>query len=353
MPDEFHFKHAEIASSAGSNGSAIYSLNKYLVSAGREGAFYQEALELLDELEVAEIEERKGELEARERRLGAERMVEAARVALETARGAGSVNSLEDYLRKQGDVPEASHLTREAEELLRELKTKLHLARARRAVTAMRFERVPAGEFRMGSKSKLADSDEQPLTRVRLSKGFLIGKFEVTQDEWEAVMGSNPSRFRSCGKDCPVENVSWDDVREFIEKLNQIGEGKYRLPTEAEWEYAARGLAKGNRNSQVLSATGWFDGNSGGRTHSVGSRAANEYGLHDMLGNVWEWVQDRYGDYPGGTVTDPTGLDPGLYRVSRGGDWGTAAGYCTVSNRNARQPNFRSNQHGFRLVKTE
>ena len=168
--------------------------------------------------------------------------------------------------------------------------------RAEAAVAGMEFVRVPAGAFLMGSTSEEADDDERPLTRVRISRWFELGKHEVTQPEWETVMGSNPSRFDQCGGDCPVEQVSWDDVQEFIGKLNAaVGEVRYRLPTEAEWEYAARVGTGGDRYGEG------FDGS----THPVGQKAPNAFGLHDMLGNVWEWVQDWYAGYPGGSVTDP------------------------------------------------
>ena len=125
-------------------------------------------------------------------------------------------------------------------------------------------------------------------------------------------MGSNPSFFDECG-DCPVERVSWDDVQEFIGRLNALeGEVRYRLPTEAEWEYAARAGTSGDRYGGDLDAIAWYRENSEGRTHPVGQKAPNAFGLHDMLGNVFEWVQDWYGAYPGGSVTDPRGPGPGL-----------------------------------------
>ena len=183
-------------------------------------------------------------------------------------------------------------------------------------IAGMEFVRVPAGEFRMGSTSEEAYSREQPVTRVRIGRAFELGKHEVTQAEWEAVMGSNPSRFDECGGDCPVENVSWDDVQDFIGRLNALeGEVRYRLPTEAEWEYAARAGTAGDRYAGNLDAIAWYDGNSGGSTHPVGQKAPNAFDLHDMLGNVFEWVQDWYGGYPGGSVTDPQGAASGSLRV--------------------------------------
>ena len=209
-------------------------------------------------------------------------------------------------------------------------------AGATRVFDGIEFVWVPPGEFRMGSTSRHADSDEKPVTRVRISRGFWLGKFEVTQRQWQSVMGSNPSRFKNCGGDCPVERVSWDDVQEFIGKLNaRSGGRRYRLPTEAEWEYAARAgtetdtyagdITKPRGKDPVLNRIAWYGENSGGRTHPVGRKAPNAFGLHDMLGNVWEWVGDWYGDYPGGTVTGPSGPGSGSDRVFRGGGWGGIA----------------------------
>ena len=184
--------------------------------------------------------------------------------------------------------------------------------RAETAISGMEFVWVPPGEFRMGSKSSEADDDERPRMRVRISRGFFLGKYEVTQGQWEAVMGSNPSRFDGCGPDCPVENVSWDDVQEFIRRLNaREGGNRYRLPTEAEWEYAARAGTNGDHYGN-LAAIAWHEDNSGNRTHPVGRKAPNEWGLYDMLGNVWEWVEDWYGGYPGGRSYGSQGAWVGL-----------------------------------------
>ena len=201
------------------------------------------------------------------------------------------------------------------------------------------FVWIPPGEFRMGSTSRHADLDETPVTRVRISRGFWMGKFEVTQRQWQAVMGNNPSRFKDCGGDCPVERIFWNDVQEFIGKLNaRSGGRRYRLPTEAEWEYAARAgtetdtyagdITKPTGKDPVLHRIAWYGQNSGDRTHPVGRKAPNAFGLHDMLGNVSEWVGDRFGDYPSGTVTDPVGPRSGSYRVARGGGWYNLARYC-------------------------
>ena len=227
-------------------------------------------------------------------------------------------------------------------------------AEAETVIAEMEFVRVSAGEFVMGSDSAEADDDERPLTSVTLSEEFYLGRHEVTQAQWEAVMGSNPSGFDECGRYCPVENVSWEDVQEFIRRLNaRPGGGKYRLPTEAEWEYAARAGMSGERYSENLYMIAWFEGNSLRRTHTVGIRAPNEWGLHDMLGNVWEWVQDRYGDYPGGSMTDPWGPSSGRGRVFRGCSWSNDVGNCRAASRSNSPPGFRSVDLGFRLARTK
>ena len=225
-------------------------------------------------------------------------------------------------------------------------------------IAGMEFVRVPAGEFRMGSISREADDNEQPLTQVRISQGFYLGKYEVTQGQWQAVMGSIPSQFEECVEpDCPVGAVSWNDVQKFIGRLNAVmGDERYRLPTEAEWEYAARAGTSGDRYGD-LDAIAWYRDNSGGHPHPVGQKAPNAWGLHDMLGNVEEWVGDRYGDYPGGSVTDPRGLGSGSSRAVRGGAWGGGlpglAEGCRVSYRSGVSPGARGIILGFRLLRTE
>ena len=178
----------------------------------------------------------------------------------------------------------------------------------------MEFALVPAGEFDMGTPGVDALPSEQPVTRVRISRPFYLGKYEVTQGQWRAVMSRNPSMFRrSCGPECPVETVSWNDVQEFVRKLNEKEETTlYRLPTEAEWEYAARGATAGERYSDDLSQIAWFANNSRVNPnsdrkgpHPVGRKEPNEYGLYDMLGNVWEWVQDWEGPLSGGHSDRP------------------------------------------------
>ena len=220
----------------------------------------------------------------------------------------------------------------------------------------MEFVSVPAGSFVMGSPQ---DEEGRHLSErqhgVRISQGFWMGKYEVTQGEWEAVMGTNPSYFNECGSRCPVERVSWYDVQEFIRRLNERESGNgyvYRLPTEAEWEYAARAGTTGARYGE-LDEVAWYEANSGETTHPVGQKGANAWGLHDMLGNVWEWTAGWYGDYPTGSVTDPEGPSAGSGRVFRGGGWLRGARYVRSANRNYDSSRRRGYGIGFRLVRTE
>lgn len=216
---------------------------------------------------------------------------------------------------------------------------------------------VSGGTFTMGATSEQgsdAYDNEKPAHRVTLSS-YHIGKYEVTQAEWRAVMGSNPSKFK--GDNLPVEQVSWNDCQEFIRKLNSITGKNFRLPTEAEWEFAARG---GNNSrgykysgSNDIGSVAWYDDNSGYETHPVGHKSPNELGLYDMSGNVWEWCQDWLGDYSSSFQTNPTGPTgptPGFYRVYRGGCWFFSARGCRVSERFGNMPDYHFRDLGLRLV---
>ena len=201
-----------------------------------------------------------------------------------------------------------------------------------RVFDGMEFVWVPAGEFRMGS-TRETFVPEGPVTQVRISRGFWMGQHEVTQAQWQEVKGTNPSGISECGRSCPVEQMSWNDAQEFIGRMNaHAGGNRYRLPTEAEWEYAARAGTTGDRYGN-LDAIAWYRDNSGPSSKPVGQKAPNAWGLHDMLGNVHEWVADWYGDYPGGTVTDPQGPVSGSYRVFRGGSWSDDADEIRASYR--------------------
>ncbi|MBI4749436.1 MAG: SUMF1/EgtB/PvdO family nonheme iron enzyme [Acidobacteria bacterium] len=211
----------------------------------------------------------------------------------------------------------------------------------------MEFVLIPAGEFQMGAKQF---APEKPVHKVKISQPFYLGKYQVTQAQWQAVMGSNPSYFK--GENLPVETVSWDDCQDFIKKLNGKGEGAYRLPTEAEWEYACRAGTTGDfGGTGKMKEMGWYSENAGGKTHPVGKKKPNEFGVYDMHGNVWEWCEDWYGLYPSGNVTDPKGPDRGSRRVNRGGGWrGTAVG-CRSAARGVILPGYRASYLGFRLVR--
>ena len=214
--------------------------------------------------------------------------------------------------------------------------------------------RVEAGTFTMGATPKMKDPrfDEKPTHQVTLTNDYYIGKYEVTQALWQAVMGNNPSHFK--GDNLPVEMVSWDECQEFISKLNSITGKTFRLPTEAEWEYAARGGKKSRgyqySGSKNISDVAWYDGNSGNRTHAVGSKQANELGIYDMTGNVMEWCQDWYGKYSSSSQTNPTGATSGSSRVLRGGGWNITVWGCRSSYRGNYAPGDRGYHLGLRLV---
>lgn len=212
---------------------------------------------------------------------------------------------------------------------------------------------VKGGTFTMGATSEQgsdADSDETPTHSVTLSD-FYIGKYEVTQAQWRAVMGNNPSYFK--GDNLPVECVSWNDIQKFIKKLNAQTGKNFRLPTEAEWEYAARGgnQSRGYKYSGSNDRNNaWYKDNSSSKTHPVGQKQPNELGIYDMCGNVWEWCQDWYGSYSSSSQTNPTGPSSGSYRVLRGGSWSYGARNCRVSNRGSSSPDYSFDRYGFRLV---
>ena len=217
--------------------------------------------------------------------------------------------------------------------------------------------KVEAGSFDMGATPEMQnpDEDEKPVHRVTLTNNYYIGKYEVTQALWQAVMGSNPSNFK--GDDLPVEKVSWDDCQDFISKLNAMTGKRFRLPTEAEWEYAARGGKKSQgyqySGSNTLDNVAWYHDNSGSKTHAVGTKQPNELGIYDMTGNVSEWCQDRYGDYSGVPQTNPTGSVDGKFRVNRGGSWMFFARFCRSSFHSSNSSDDREEYLGLRLVLSE
>ena len=224
-----------------------------------------------------------------------------------------------------------------------------------------RLRYIPPGRFLMGSpESELGRFDhEGPQHRVELSDGYWLADTPCTQSLWQAVMGQNPSEFVDPKN--PVENVSWDDCQEFVRRLNEQVPGLHaRLPSEAEWEYACRGGTSGatwvgeldgHETATVLDPIAWYSGNSEGRTHPVGRKAANPFGLYDMLGNVWEWCQDVYGPYSAAAQVDPTGPTVGTERVFRGGSWFDFARDVRAAGRFRDSPGDRYDSLGFRLAR--
>ena len=217
--------------------------------------------------------------------------------------------------------------------------------------------KVEAGSFDMGATSEMENpyEDEKPVRRVTLTNNYYVGKYEVTQALWKIVMGSNPSKFK--GADLPVEQVSWDDCQDFISKLNAMTGKRFRLPSEAEWEYAARGGKKSRgyqySGSNTLGDVAWYSDNSGKKTHAVGTKQPNELGIYDMTGNVWEWCQDWYDSYSSSPQTNPTGAASGSRRVYRGGCWYDSARYCRSSYRRYCAPDGRGYGLGLRLALSE
>lgn len=229
----------------------------------------------------------------------------------------------------------------------------------------MKMVYVEGGDFMMGGTSEQgaeAENDEKTLRRVTLDS-YYIGAFEVTQGQWERVMGTSVSQqmgkaggtaLKGTGSDYPMYYVSWEEAQAFCQELSRKTGKTYCLPTEAQWEYAARG---GNKNegtkysgSWSIDAVAWYDGNSGSSTHPVGTKRPNALGIYDMSGNVWEWCSDWYGDYRTYDTQNPTGASSGSARVLRGGSWYDDARYCRVSLRDNFSPGGRYDSSGFRVV---
>jgi formylglycine-generating enzyme required for sulfatase activity len=229
----------------------------------------------------------------------------------------------------------------------------------------MKLVLIPKGTFMMGSpESEEGRKENETQHEVTISEDYYLGVYEVTQAQYEKVMGKNPSYFQGAkvgneNADLPVENVSWDDTVEFCKKLSDLPEEKkagrvYRLPTEAQWEYACRAGSKTaysfDDEEGLLPEYGWFSSNSSDRTHTVGLLEPNAWGLYDMHGNVWEWCSDWYGEYPKGAVSDPTGPCEGSNRVNRGGSWNHGAAYCRSADRYGIDPSYRRHNYGFRVA---
>lgn len=222
---------------------------------------------------------------------------------------------------------------------------------------SLEMKLIGKGEFMMGSPTTEPDrvGTEEVQHQVTITKSFYIGKYEVTQAQWEAVMGSNPSNWK--GSNLPVEQVSWDDCQTFLTKLNLLNQGTFRLPTEAEWEYACRagtttrfywGADMGNTD---IANNAWDGYNSDSKTHEVGKKLPNSWGLYDTSGNVLEWCQDWHDDYPSSSQVDPTGPSSGQFRVYRGGYWNCVHHYCRSARRFSNFPYFKSNGVGLRIIR--
>ena len=224
--------------------------------------------------------------------------------------------------------------------------------------SGMEFVLIPPGEFDMGSSSEEKDrsDSESPVHKVIIKNPFYMGKYSVTQKQWKKIMGNNPSHFK--GEDRPVERVSWKEVQEFVKKLNAAeGTDKYRLPSEAEWEYACRAGTQtryffGDDESK-LNEYAWYAENSGSKTHPIGRKKPNPWGLYDMHGNVWEWVQDKWHENYNGSPSDGSAWEDGdvSFRVSRGGSWYCNASSCRSASRFRRDPESRFSNLGFRLLR--
>jgi len=217
--------------------------------------------------------------------------------------------------------------------------------------TGMEFVFVPGGCYQMGDTIGDGVGNEKPVHEVCVDD-YYLGKYEVTQDQYQKITGSNPSKFR--GGNHPVGQVSWHDAQDYLRKLNSRSNQSYRLPTEAEWEYAARSGGKDQIYSggNNIDAVAWYDSNSGNQTHLVGQKQTNGLGLYDMTGNVWEWCQDWYGKgyYAQSSRTNPQGPGSGADRVYRGGSWNFGATHVRSALRNRNWPGIRNYNLGFRLV---
>jgi formylglycine-generating enzyme required for sulfatase activity len=223
----------------------------------------------------------------------------------------------------------------------------------REPTTGMEFVAIPIGNFMMGSPVTEPDRGQDEVQhRVTLTHQIYMGKFEVTQKQWETVMGSNPSDHKKCGPDCPVENVTWYDVQNFLRRLTEVSpHSRFRLPTEAEWEYACRAgtTTAYSTGASLTVKQACFDSKNGPK--AVGSYAPNSFGLFDMHGNVWEWCEDWYGPYQQGDAVDPRGPSSGSKRVIRGGSWYFGADSARSALRYTHSPGDRGFSLGFRTVR--
>ena len=346
----------------------------------REAAERAAAEEVRQQREAAEraaaeqrrVEEQRREREAAERAAAEQRRVEEQRQQREAAERAAAEQRRVEEQRREREAAEraAAEEARQqreaaaraaAEEARRQREMAERAARERAALAmsaeftngiGMEFVLIQPGEFQMGADN--ITPREKPVHQVTISRAFYLGKYEVTQAQWRRVMGNNPSRFSNCYL-CPVERVSWEDVQTFIDRLNAHEErASYRLPTEAEWEYAARAGTQAAYHfgdaEQRLGMYAWYEANSGREPHTVGGKRPNDWGLYDMHGNVWEWVADWYGAYPSEPVRDPRGPSSGRARVIRGGGLAHSTDQCRVAFRGGGEPDDRDSYLGFRLA---
>ena len=359
-PPMFPYLYGKLLAEYGANVEALRKgqslLKQFVISAGRDSEYYTSTLKLLSMVE-AKVEEA--------------RHAQADDAAYAQAQQADTAAAYGEYLRAYPTGRHAAEAqTRQQERA--ETERLAQLPRELRNSIGMEFVLIQVGTFQMGSPATEPgrDDDEGPVHQVTISQPFYLGKYEVTQGQWQAVMGNNPSDFSDCGATCPIAGISWDGAQKFIVELNrQEGANVYRLPIEAEWEYAARAGTQtayhfGNAASDLEFYAWYGEVLLFGSIHPVGQKRPNEWGLYDVHGNVWEWVADWYGKYPRGSVTDPRGPSTGVSRVTRGGHWNGAARYCRVANRNRGplSPSFHrgdsggdggvSLYYGFRLART-
>ena len=248
--------------------------------------------------------------------------------------------------------PKGNTVTAKNERTFTEASVKTFTVKNNGRTVSFKMIGIAAGTFKMGSTS--GDSDERPVHSVTLTNDYYIGETEVTQELWEAVMGSNPSRFK--GAQNPVEQVNWEDCKTFINKLNSLTGQSFRLPTEAEWEYAARGGSKSLNytysGSNNIDDVAWYHVNSRSKAHPVKTKEPNELGIYDMSGNVWTWCEDWYDSsyYKNSPSTNPTGPASGYYRVIRGGGWSFSAEGSRSADRVSCTPSKRGFNIGLRLA---
>jgi formylglycine-generating enzyme required for sulfatase activity/serine/threonine protein kinase len=341
---------------AGASGT-LAAYNKYL-ELFPKGHYAVEAAGKVEQLK-AEEEKRKVAAEAEKRRKAEEERLAAEKrdeEAWQRAQQTNTPSGYADYLKNPKGKYRTQAKAKKVELEAREAREKEAAAR-RNDPFHDQMVFVKGGTFTMGCTSEQSDcdSDEKPTRQVTVSD-FYMGKYEVTQKQWRAVMGSNPSHFNNCDN-CPVENVRWNDVQEFIRKLNQLTGKRYRLPTEAEWEFAARGgtQSRGYKysGSNTIGEVAEYEGNNDKSTKPVGGKKPNELGLYDMSGNVWEWCEDDWHNNYNGAPTDGRAwIDSprGDRRVLRGGSLFFVARLCRVSNRYGSYPDSRNSLNGFRLA---